>query len=44
MQDLVVQGYADKTVMEKELVPALEFNYSRGQGPILLPMKKGRFI
>ncbi|KAF2178744.1 hypothetical protein K469DRAFT_598765 [Zopfia rhizophila CBS 207.26] len=44
MRDLVAQGYANAKVVENVLIPAMEFNYLRGQKPIPLPIRQRRFV
>lgn len=43
MRGLGQKNYVNPSKVESELVPALEYNYSRNMTPIKLEMKQGTF-
>jgi len=43
MRGLAQKNYVDPRKVESELVPALNYNYSRNMTPVLLEMKQGTF-
>jgi hypothetical protein len=44
MRGFATKNYVDRHKIEKDLVPALQNNYSLNVQPIPLEMKQGRFL